>query len=82
MAIQIKKALIPLTEVSAPLLDEPSIPPFCQESSTNCIFDDIYESEMRITFIFAIFVIYSVISSYKKSRSTGSMTADLLSVLF
>lgn len=61
MAIQIKKALIPLHEVSAPLLDGSSITPFCQESSKNFIFDDIYEFNIEITLVFAILYIKSVI---------------------
>ena len=53
MAIQIKKALIPQNEVSAPLLDAFSIACSCQMSSTNCIFDVIYELQQIFCFDFA-----------------------------
>ena len=53
MAIQIKKALIPRNEVSAPLLDEFSIALFCQVSSTSCIFDIIYEENVENRLFFA-----------------------------
>ena len=56
MAIQIKKALIPVW-VSAPLLDELSIAQFCQQSSINFIFDVLNERISAFNYNFEYFAV-------------------------